>query len=257
MHLLITNDDGYLADGILTLARVAAQEGHSILISAPLTEQSAMSHRLTLTRALTARPVPCEYGDAYAIDGSPVDCMRIARYLSDKPFDFCLSGINNGENVGTGIYYSGTAAAAREAAMNYLPSIAVSIEYGATEEMRENVAKEALRMMAYLHENPMPRMTFCNINSPALPKESIRGTRKAAISHAFFTDGYIKRTNPRTNPYFWMETGAGQEEAEEGSDLYWLKRGYVTVTFVGGFTDRNDHYPGMPDSTSPRTKESQ
>lgn len=246
MHLLITNDDGYMAEGIQTLARVASQQGHTLLISAPLMEQSATSHRLTLSHPLTAHPVPSAYGEAYAVDGSPVDCMRVARYLSEKPFDFCLSGINNGENVGTGIYYSGTAAAAREAAMNYLPSIAVSIESGATEEMRENVALETMRVMKYLRENPMPRMTFCNINSPALPRESIRGIRMAGISHAFFTDGYIKRTNPRTNPYFWMEVGGGQEEAEEGSDLYLVKRGYMTMTFVGGLIDRNGEYPDLP-----------
>lgn len=256
MHLLITNDDGYLAKGIQTLARVAVQAGHSVFICAPSTEQSATSHRLTLSHPLTARSVPCEWGSAYAIDGSPVDCMRIGQYLSDRPFDFCLSGINDGENVGSGLYYSGTAAAAREAVMNYLPSIAVSIETDATEDMREHLAKEALRMMEYLHQNPMPRMTFCNINAPALSPEHIKGIRRASISQAFFTDGYVKCTAPRGTPYFWMDAGSEPEKAEAGSDLYLLKKGYITVTFVGGFIDRNDQYPETPIELNPHCTES-
>ncbi len=246
MHVLVTNDDGYFAAGIRTLARVALEMGHSVIISAPLTEQSATSHQLTLSRALTAHPVFFEGAGAYAIDGSPVDCVRVARYLSDTPIDFCLSGINNGGNLGAGIYYSGTDAAAREAAMNYLPAVAVSIGINATEEMRETAARKAVEMMEYLKEHPMPRMTFCNINVPSLPESQIKGFRMSTICEGFYTDGYTKRTNPRTLPYFWIDEGGSIEEAEEGSDLYNFQNGYMTCTFVGGLMDHNAAYPAIP-----------
>ena len=123
MHLLITNDDGITAPGILTLARVAAAAGHSVVVVAPANQQSATGHRLTINESLMVIPMDIDPNfKAFAVNGTPVDCVRIGRKLSEKPFDFCLSGINDGVNVGTDLFYSGTAAAAREAAMLYLPA---------------------------------------------------------------------------------------------------------------------------------------
>lgn len=247
MHLLLSNDDGYQAAGIRTMAREAVKRGHTVFVCAPLNEQSATSHCLTLTRPLMARPVSFEGIDAYAVDGSPVDCVRVARYLAgDVKFDFCISGINNGENVGTGVIYSGTDAAARESAMGYLPSIAVSLGFHGTEAMRVRAAQAALDMLEYLKGHPMPRFTFCNINVPAIEPDAIRGTRLARLSESFFLDGYEQRTDMLGRPYFWMELSGGLEEAQEGTDLYYLQNGYITVTFVGGYMDRNDRQQDLP-----------
>lgn len=246
MHLLLSNDDGYQAIGIRTLAREAARRGHKVFVSAPLTEKSAASHFLTLSHPLMARPVPFDGIDAYAVDGSPVDCVRVARYLADAPFDFCISGINHGENVGTGIIYSGTDAAAREAVMGYLPAIAVSVEYRATQEIFQKAAETALDMAEHLVKNPMPRFTFCNINVPAVSPESIKGIRLSTVSDSFYTDGYVQRRDPLGRPYFWMELGGGLEEPLEGTDLHNLKQGYITVTYVGGYADRNNASPALP-----------
>ncbi len=246
MHLLLSNDDGYQATGIRTLAKEAARRGHKVFVSAPLTEKSAASHCLTLTQPLLARPVPFDGIEAYAVDGSPVDCVRVAKYLTDTPFDFCITGINHGENVGTGIIYSGTDAAAREAVMGYLPAIAVSVEYHATQEMYRKAAETALDMLEHLAQNPMPRFTFCNINVPAIDPSLIKGVRLSTIAESFYTDGYVERRDPLGRPYFWMELGGGIEDAEEGTDLYNLKNGYTTVTFVGGYADRNAACPALP-----------
>ena len=155
MHLLITNDDGIQAQGILTLARVAVKAGHTVMIVAPATQQSATGHRLTINESLMVqtRSIDPDF-ESFAINGTPVDCVRIGRKLSDRPFDFCLSGINDGLNVGTDLFYSGTAAAAREAAMLYLPSMAISIESHADEDMLVHLAEQALMIMDTLSNGP-------------------------------------------------------------------------------------------------------
>lgn len=245
MHLLITNDDGYFSPGISILARHALESGHEVTLCAPLYEQSAQSHRMTLSSPLMTREIQMDGVRAFAVDGSPVDCVRVAPYLAEKPFDFCLSGINKGDNVGSAIYYSGTNGAAREAAMNYLPAIAVSVERGGGEEHFRLAADKALEMLDYLKNRPMPRMTFCNLNIPGCPLDEIKPMKMAGISSAFFLDKYDMRTSPRRQPYFWTDTELKLEEPEPGSDLYELRRGHITCTFVGGFQDRNAVYPDL------------
>ncbi|MDD4080278.1 MAG: 5'/3'-nucleotidase SurE [Eubacteriales bacterium] len=246
MRLLVTNDDGVDAPGILTLAKTAAAAGHEVLVSAPATQQSAAGHRLTIIQSLMVRERHLDAAfSAYAVEGSPVDCVRIGRRLSDKPFDFCLSGINDGENVGTALFYSGTAAAAREAAMLNLPSMAISIGVGADEDMRVHLAEQALVIMEYILRRPMPRLTFCNLNGPALHRGEVRPAKIAPISEAYFLDDYEERVNPRGIKYFWLEEGVRYEKPEPGSDLALLMEGHMTVSFVGGFRNHNDLYRPM------------
>lgn len=245
MHLLISNDDGYKADGIRSLAKAAVSKGHTVVVCAPLTEQSATSHHLTIFKPLLVKNIPTENMSVYAVDGSPADSVRVARYLSEQPFDFCLSGINNGENVAAGVYYSGTVAAAREATMNGLPAIAVSIARDADEDMRMTAAYHALEVMEHLVQHPMPPATFCNLNFPALPKEKIKGFKVTPISESYFTDGYEKRFSPRDVTYFWMEDGEQIEEPKPGTDLYCLREGYATCTFISTLSDRNHAYADL------------
>ncbi len=247
MHILITNDDGIFAPGILTLARVAVKAGHSVVVAAPASQQSATGHRLTINESLMLSEREIDPGfQAYAINGTPVDCVRIGRKLTEKPFDFCLSGINDGLNVGTDLFYSGTAAAAREAAMLYLPSMAISISTKATEEMREKLAEHALIIMEYIKKRPMPRLTFCNLNAPAIPVNEVRHPMIAPVSTSYWLDDYVERVNPRGLRYFWLEDGVNKEKAEEGSDVDLIDKGHITVSFVGGFVDNNAlYYPQL------------
>jgi len=247
MHILVTNDDGIYASGILTLARVAAQAGHSVVVAAPATQQSATGHRLTINESLMVHQRDIDpHFPAFAINGTPVDCVRIGRKLTDKPFDFCLSGINDGVNVGTDLFYSGTAAAAREAAMLYLPSMAISIETKATEEMRVKLAEQALLIMDYIHKRPMPRLTFCNLNAPSLPPDQVKPVKIAPISESYWLDEYVERINPRGQRYYWLEDGVMKEQAEEGTDVALILQGHMTVSFVGGFVNNNSlYYPRL------------
>lgn len=250
MHLLITNDDGVDAPGILTLAKTAADAGHSVVVSAPAIQQSATGHRLTISESLMLSPRKIDDRfPAFAVSGTPADCVRIGRKLSDIPFDFCLSGINDGINAGTALFYSGTAAAAREASMLYLPSMAISIEYGANEDMRAMVAEQALQLMDYIIRHPMPRLTFCNLNSPALPRNQIKPVKIAPMSQSFYKDDYVERVSPRGGRYFWMEDSIATETPEEGSDLQLIEAGHMTVSFVGGFINNNTlYYPKLEDA---------
>jgi 5'-nucleotidase len=226
MHLLLTNDDGIAAAGLNSLAKAALAQGHEVTICAPQTQQSAMSHRLTITNSLMAREYPFEGAKAYAIDGSPVDCVRVGQYLADRPVDFCLSGINDGENIGTALYYSGTAGAAREASMLNLPAMAISIGQQASEEMRMNLANEALKVMMQIKDEP----------------GDLRPLVLAQISDSFYLDQYVRRVNPRGVSYFWIEAGEQMEPAAPDTDVALYKEGFITCTFVGGFADKNDHF---------------
>ncbi len=240
MHLLITNDDGFDSEGIRTLARVCKKAGHDALIVAPTVQHSGTSQCLTITKPLVSRAFEFEGIKGFAVEGSPADCVRVAPHLSDKAFDFCIAGINNGLNAGAAIYYSGTDGAAREASMNYMQSVALSIDVGASEEMRVNLAELAMKKLDYLVKNPMPRMCFLNINAPSLDAKEIKGEKIAAISPAFFLDSYEKRLSPFGNDYFWMRSDSSFEESPEGSDIYYIERGYITYTFIGGFMDYNN-----------------
>ena len=106
MHFLLANDDGIQAIGLRALSQAILERGHSVVVCAPQTQQSAVSHHITLFAPLMMREVPWE-GDnakAYSVAGTPADCVRIAQMLTDKPFDFAFSGINNGENAGTAVF---------------------------------------------------------------------------------------------------------------------------------------------------------
>ncbi len=247
MRILITNDDGIFAPGILTLAQTAAKAGHSVVVAAPASQQSATGHRLTINESLMLFEREIDPGfKAYAINGTPVDCVRIGRKLSLEPFDFLLSGINDGLNVGTDLFYSGTAAAAREAAMLYLPSMAISIATKATEEMRVQLAEYALLIMEYIKKRPMPRLTFCNLNAPALPPQEVKHPRIAPVSESFWLDDYVERVNPRGLRYYWLEDGVNKEMAEEESDVDLIAQGHITLSFVGGFVNNNAlYYPQL------------
>ncbi len=246
MHILISNDDGIFSPGIQILATAAAARGHRVTVSAPATQQSAMSHRLTINQSMMATPFDLPGVHAFAVEGSPVDCVRLGKYLAqDEPIDFCLSGINDGTNLGTALYYSGTAAAAREAAMLNIPSMALSIGMHATEEMIANLASFALDLLPFFKERTMPRLTFLNINAEAIAPEKLKGGRLCPISDSFFMDRYVQRTNPRGIPYFWIESGAQTEPVKPGTDIALCEQGYITCTFVGGFTDNNHLFEGM------------
>ncbi len=246
MHILITNDDGVHSIGIKALADAAIRRGHQVTVSAPSSQCSANSQHITLTAPLLVHQIPWEGAQAFSVEGTPTDSARIAPFMVDTPFDYCLSGINNGENAGSAVYYSGTVAAAREAAMCYIPSMAVSIMPGADDAMRSHLADLAVRIAEAFQQMKLPRFGLINLNAPAVSPENLKGLKLCPISRAYYLDGYEKRVSPLGQTYFWLKandtSGVPMEQPEEGSDYYWLRRGYVTCTFLGDFTDFNAQF---------------
>lgn len=242
MHFLLTNDDGIDAVGLKALSAAVLEKGHTLIVSAPQTQQSATSHSVTLRAPLLVQEVQWEGAKAYAVAGSPADCARMGVELSDKPIDFVFSGINNGDNAGTAIYYSGTFSAAREARMLRLKSMAVSIHPHATWDMLMHLARLAVRIAESFEHTDLPRLCVINLNAPALPVEDLKPLRLAPVSQSFFLDAYEQRTDLRGNPYFWLKPGIVMESIEEGSDLDLLHKGHITCSFVMPSPDCNAEY---------------
>ena len=241
MHFLLANDDGIQAIGLRALSQAILERGHSVVVCAPQTQQSAVSHHSTLFAPLMMREVPWE-GDnakAYSVAGTPADCVRIAQMLTDKPFDFAFSGINNGENAGTAVYYSGTVSAAREARMLNIPAMAVSIMPHADEAMRLHLARLAVRIAELYQGDALPRLCLINLNAPALPVEQLKPLRIAPLSDAYYLDSYERRVSPHGDVYFWLESGLKIEPHKPGTDMALLNEGHITCTFMGTLTDEN------------------
>lgn len=247
MRILITNDDGIGAEGIKALAQAAIERGHEVLISAPAFQCSANSQHVTISHPLMVKKVNWPGAEAYAVEGTPCDCTRLAPFLTDnRHFDFCLSGINRGDNAGSSVYYSGTAAAAREAAMLYIPSMAVSIVRGATWEMYWQLAKKAVELAEAFEGEKLPRFTFINLNAPCLAPEEWKEMVLCPLSSGYFTDTYQRRHSPSGQTYYWVEevdtADLPIEPAEPGSDRYFLQEGHLTCSFVGPFGCMNGKY---------------
>ena len=254
VHILVTNDDGIDSVGLKALADAAIRRGHTVFISAPSSQKSANSQHITLTKPLLVHEKTWNGAKAFAIDGTPTDSARIAPFMVDTPFDFCLSGINNGENAGSAVYYSGTVAAAREAAMCYIPAMAVSIMPGATDEMREHLANIAVQVAEHFQGIKLPRFTIINLNAPAIPPEELKPMVVCPLSQAYYLDGYEQRVSPLGQVYFWLkatdQSEVPMEAPEPGSDYFYLRSGHITCTFLGNYTDYNrDYQKNMKDLT--------
>lgn len=247
MRILVTNDDGISSIGIRALAEAAIERGHEVLLSAPASQCSANSQHITLSHPLLVRQVEWEGAEAFSVEGTPCDCVRLAPYLTEnRHIDFCLSGINWGDNAGSAVYYSGTAAAAREAAMMYVPAMAVSIVRGASWEMQRHLADVAVELAEKFAGEVLPRFTFINLNAPLCPVEKLKPLVVCPLSQGYFLDTYQRRISPNGRPYYWVEevdtAELPIEPAEPGTDRYFLQEGHITCSFVGHFGDENGKY---------------
>lgn len=228
MHVLIANDDGIFAPGIRALVDAVLAAGHRATVFAPDCQRSAASHAITLTRPLHVRKV--EYGGigAFAVDGTPADCVRLGLYLTkDDPADFVLSGINRGSNRGGAILYSGTVAAAMEGSLCGTPGLAVSLCSNVDADY-ETAARLGVRVMEWAKAHPLPLGEIYNLNVP-LGKD-VKGIRAATVSHEFIT-----------KPEYVLQADGGYEigdgealaaEVDENSDLLLTQAGYASLSVL-------------------------
>ncbi len=236
MHILVTNDDGVYAPGLLALARAMRPFG-KISILAPDRNWSASGHVKTLDRPLRVKEVHLTGGEdikAYASDGAPSDCVALAVLgVLSEPIDLVVSGINPNSNVGYDLTYSGTVTAAMEGAISGLPSLAFSLdtgENGEKEPLFEEAAQIAAEVTRVVLGRYLPKNELLNVNIPNLPAEKIRGIMVTRQGLRIYRDALIRREDPRGKPYYWIGGDAPTGVAEEGTDIGALVNGYVSIS---------------------------
>ncbi len=226
MHILISNDDGYLAPGLKAIADEISTMSE-ITVVAPDRNRSGASNSLTLQRPLRAQMTPMGF---YKVDGTPTDCVHLALtgLLSEEP-DMVVSGINSGANLGDDVIYSGTVAAATEGRFLGLTALAVSL--ASRDELHFDTAAYATGVIIRkLLKKPLPEDTILNINVPDLPWADIKGFRATRLGFRHRAEPAVQQRDPYNQKIFWVGPAGEAQDAGEGTDFYAVKQGYVSVT---------------------------
>jgi 5'-nucleotidase len=235
-RILVTNDDGVHSDGIHALASALASLGE-VTVVAPHAEASAIGHALTLRRPLRMERLRDR---VYEVDGTPTDCVNIALtqiYTASSAPDLVVSGINKGYNLGDDVTYSGTVSGALEASLLGIPSIAVSLERTRGKyDFTPAAAAAAAMATLVLRGDTVGGRTFLNVNVPTGKPKGFRLTVQAKRNHITIVD---PRTDPRGQPYYWIEEGENDWEPHDRSDYQAVRDGYVSVTPLQ--PDMTDH----------------
>jgi len=227
LRFLVTNDDGIHARGLRLLAGAARDLGH-VEVAAPDRQQSASSHSLTMHRPL--RVTRTEHG-GYVVDGTPTDCVLLAvNELLDEPPDFVVSGVNHGPNMGEDVLYSGTVAAAMEATILGIPSIAVSFAGNREDRLRRFGPRVRELLAALTRRDDFPEETFFNINLPPIHADEVRGVKVTALGRRVYSDSLTRNEDPHGREYFWIGGGQSHWTGREDSDFRAVQAGYVSVT---------------------------
>jgi 5'-nucleotidase len=231
--ILITNDDGISAEGILRL-RKALSEIADCVIVAPASERSACSHAITLHGELyfeEERHLISGELIGYKVKGMPADCVKLALCeLLDRRPDLIVSGINNGANVGISIYYSGTVSAAREGAILGIPSLALSV-VRATEEILTYAASLGARIAERMLANSMTAGTLLNVNIPDCDPAKIKGIQVANQADSYFDEWFCKtKNNGSKNPAYVLHGDMVLRKPDERNDTNVIRDGYVAIT---------------------------
>ncbi len=232
MHILVSNDDGILAPGLLALA-TAMREFGQVTVIAPEENQSANGHRKTLTRPLRINQVHLADGTpAYSTDGAPADCAAVALLgFIKEPVDLVVSGINRGANLGQDVTYSGTIAVTFEAAIFGKPAVAFSLENRSMDADYNASAEVARRVVRGVIDHGLPPMTILSVNIPNLYTDQIKGMQVTRLGVRVYRDELVPRVDPGGRPYYWiggMEPTGKYEE--DGTDIKAVHEGYVSLT---------------------------
>jgi 5'-nucleotidase len=223
-RILVTNDDGVDAPGLMALAAALESVADEVIVVAPDSEQSATGHSLTLHRPLRMRELR---DGVYSVDGTPTDCVNLAVLwlLAENPPDLVVSGINHGLNLGDDVTYSGTVSAAFEGSLLGIPSVAFSQQV--TEGFSfERSADFASRFVATLNGGAMRTNVIYNVNLPGTP---VRGVEFTKLGKRVYKQVVVEKTDPRGRRYFWI-AGTPQWQEEEGSDQNAIRAGHASVT---------------------------
>jgi len=233
MRILVTNDDGIHAPGLKICEEIARKLSDDVVVVAPEHDQSGVSHSLSLNDPLRLRKISDAH---YAVKGTPVDCVIMgARHIMDKLPDLVISGVNRGRNAAEDVLYSGTVAAAKEAAVLGIPSFALSQAFSSAtrqEPYWKTPAEHAPGIITKVLKQGIPRDVLVNINFPDCAPGAVKGV---AVASQGKRDQQLLKIEPRMDgrghPYFWIAFARGVvPTGRNGTDLSALADDRISVT---------------------------
>lgn len=230
--ILVSNDDGIDAPGLYALAQAMSDLGE-VFVAAPLFEQSAVGHAITIRDPVRAREVRLDLGPgvkAFSVKGTPADCVKLAvnQLLPRKP-DLVVSGINQGPNTAVNVIYSGTVSAATEAAILGIDSIAFSLcawrggDFAPSQHFARLIASRVLRA-------GLPPGVLLNVNVPAVALDEILGIMPTRQARSRWEESFHERMDPNDQPYYWLSGTFVNLDEGENTDLFAIEAKYVSVT---------------------------
>ena len=226
MRILLSNDDGYFAQGIECLARVLAEVAE-ITVVAPERDRSGASNSLTLDRPLSLRRSGNGY---YHVNGTPTDCVHLAvTGMLDELPDMVVSGINNGANMGDDTIYSGTVAAATEGFLMGVPSLAISLCSKAGVHY-ETAARVALELVKTVQREKAGEPLLLNVNVPDVPYDELRGMEVTRLGKRHRAEPVVTTITPRNETVYWVGAAGAAQDAGEGTDFFAVSQNRVSVT---------------------------
>jgi 5'-nucleotidase len=226
MRILLSNDDGYQAPGIVSLAK-ALSDFAEVTVVAPDRDRSGASNSLTLLNPLRAKRA--DNGFIF-VDGTPTDCVHLALTgLLDFEPDIVVSGVNAGANLGDDVLYSGTVAAAMEGRFLGLPAMAVSLA-GEIPTHYETAIRVVGRLLHGMTDNPIPTNTILNINVPDVPFGQLRSIEVTRLGHRHKAEPVMRAEDPRGNTIYWVGLSGREQDAGPGTDFHAVNARRVSVT---------------------------
>lgn len=227
MHILLSNDDGYLAEGLAALAGALSKLAE-ISVVAPDKNRSAASNSLTLELPLRAHLADNGF---IKVDGTPTDCVHLAitGLLAKEP-DMVIAGINHGSNLGDDVIYSGTVAAATEGRFLGLPAIAISLASTDEPVHFDTAAHVAVILLRQLIDKPLPQDILLNVNVPDVSLKDLKGFQATRLGQRHKSEPVIKHKDPRGRAIYWVGPPGAEQDAGPGTDFFAINSGYVSVT---------------------------
>ncbi|BBL74952.1 5'/3'-nucleotidase SurE [Methylomagnum ishizawai] len=226
MHILLSNDDGYAAEGLAALAQALGPLA-DLTVVAPERNRSGASNSLTLDRPLR---VGKAHNGFLKVDGTPTDCVHLAiTGLLEREPDMVFAGINHGANLGDDVIYSGTVAAATEGRFLGLPAVAISLA-GNNPSHFDTAGRVAVALLKRIEAQPLPPDTLLNVNVPDLPWDSLKGFRSTRLGQRHKAEPVVRASDPRGREIYWVGCAGPEQDAGPGTDFHAIRNHYVSVT---------------------------
>lgn len=241
--ILISNDDGIHSEGIYNLVD-AVKELDEVIVFAPESERSAVSHGLTLHKPLRMKKTNFRVNgvEAYAVNGTPADCVVLGLFKlkKNKP-KLVLSGINRGRNIGVDVFYSGTLAGAVEGYIAGLPAVAFSLA-SFTDLHWETANRVASYITRLVIKNGLPPNLVLNVNIPNIPYEKIKGYKCTTLAKWEYSNQLEEKVDPRKENYYWLSEHIIHQPTGSECDVQAIRDGYVSITPLTYALDSHNYF---------------